>query len=142
MGAQQYDDALAWFDRTGLDNALVNYYKGQCYLGKESWPRAESLLRGALQKQPDGTLRRQIYISLGFLLDKTQRYADAALAYQEAGQPNKVAEMRDKHAKAEQNLKADEEKKRIEEMQRLQKEYEKLTRGGGAAAPTPPPSTP
>ncbi len=141
MGAQQYDDALGWFDRTGLDNALVNYYKGQCFLGKESWARAESLLRGALQRQPDGALRRQIYISLGFLLDKTQRYADAALAYQEAGQPNKVAEMRDKQAKAEQNLKADEEKKRIEEMTRLQKEYEKLTRGGGAA-PTPPPSTP
>ncbi len=141
MGAQQYDDALAWFDRTGLDNALVNYYKGQCYLGKESWSRAESLLRGALQKQPDTALRRQIYTSLGFLLDKTQRYADAALAYQEAGQPSKVAEMRDKQAKAEQNLKADEEKKRIAEMERLQKEYEKLTRGGGAA-PTPPPQTP
>jgi len=141
MGAQQYDEALTWFDKTGLDNALVNYYKGQCYLGKESWARAESLLRGALQKQPDAALRRQIYISLGFLLDKTQRYADAALAYQEAGQPNKVAEMRDKQAKAEQNLKADEEKKRIEEMQRLQREYEKLTRGGGAA-PTPPPSAP
>jgi len=141
MGAQQYDEALTWFDRTGLDNALVNYYKGQCFLGKESWARAESLLRGALQKQPDANLRRQIYASLGFLLDKTQRYADAALAYQEAGQPNKVAEMKDKQAKAEQNLKADEEKKRIEEMQRLQKEYEKLTRGGGATA-TPPPSKP
>ncbi|MCX7971282.1 MAG: thiamine pyrophosphate-binding protein, partial [Negativicutes bacterium] len=51
-------------------------------------------------------LRRQIYASLGFLLDKTQRYADAAMAYQEAGQANKVAEMRDKQAKAEQNLKA------------------------------------
>lgn len=141
MGAQQYDEALMWFDKTGLDNALVNYYKGQCYLGKESWARAESLLRGALQKQPDAALRRQIYVSLGFVLDKTQRYADAALAYQEAGQPNKVAEMKDKQAKAEQNLKADEEKKRIEEMQRLQKEYERLTRGGGPA-PTPPPRKP
>lgn len=141
MGAQQYDDALAWFDKTGLDNALVNFYKGQCYLGKEAWARAETQLRGALQKQPDTALRRQIYISLGFLLDKTQRYADAALAYQEVGQSNKVAEMRDKQAKAEQNLKADEEKKRIEELQRLQDQYKKLTQGGGAA-PTPPPSTP
>jgi tetratricopeptide (TPR) repeat protein len=141
MGAQQYDEALAWFDRTGLDNALVSYYKGQCFLGKESWARAESLLRAALQKQPDAALRRQIYASLGFLLDKTQRYADAALAYHEAGQANKVAEMKDKQAKAEQNLKADEEKKRIEEMERLRKEYEKLTRGGGATV-TPPPLTP
>ena len=141
MGAQRYDEALSWFERTGLDNALVNYYKGQCYLGKESWARAESLLRGALQKQPDAALRRQIYSSLGFLLDKTQRYTEAALAYQEAAQPNKVAEMKDKQSKAEQNLKAEEERKRIEEIQRLQKEYQKLTQGGGAA-PTPPPSLP
>lgn len=141
MGAQQYDDALAWFERTGLDNALISYYMGQCYLGKEAWAKAETLLRGALQKGPDANLRRQIYSSLGFLLDKTQRYADAALAYQEAGQPNKVAEMKEKQAKAEQNRKADEEKKRLDELKRLQEDFNKLTRGGGVA-PTPPPSTP
>lgn len=138
MGAQRYDEAMAWFERSGLDNALIDYYKGQCHLGKESWARAEALLRTALQKQPDASLRRQIYNSLGFLLDKTQRYADAAMAYQEAGQGNKVAEMRDKQAKAEQNRKADEEKKRIEELERLQAEYKRLTQGGGTA-PTPPP---
>jgi tetratricopeptide (TPR) repeat protein len=138
MGAQQFDDALTWLNKTGLDNALVTYYKGQCYLGKQDWGRSEQYLRQALQKSPDAKLRKQIYASLGFLLDKNGQYTRAAEAYQEAGETAKVAEMHDKEAKAAHNREADAEAKRIEELKRLQEQYNKLTKGGGAPTPPPP----
>jgi len=136
LGADRYDEALGWLDRVGADNALVTYYRAQCAQGKGDVQRAERLLREALGKQPDERLRRLIYNSLGFVLDKQKRYKEAEQAYQEAGNQTKVAEMRDKQQKYEQNLKADEEARRIEELRKAQEELRKL-RGG--AAPTPPP---
>lgn len=136
LGADRYDDALRWLDRVGAENALVTYYRAQCAQGKGEVQRAEKLLREALAKQPDDRLRRLIYNSLGFVLDKQKRYKDAEQAYQEAGNQTKVAEMRDKQKKHEQNLKADEEARRIEELRKAQEELRRL-RGG--VAPTPPP---
>ena len=45
--------------------------------------------------------------------------------------------MKDKQSKSAHNVKADEEAKRIEEMQRLQDEYKKLTQQGPSPTPTP-----
>uniref|UniRef100_A0A7V1ZHH6 Tetratricopeptide repeat protein n=1 Tax=Thermoanaerobaculum aquaticum TaxID=1312852 RepID=A0A7V1ZHH6_9BACT len=97
--------------------------------------KAEKFFRDALTKSPDAHLRRLIYSSLGFVLDKQKRYKEAEQAYQEAGNPTKVAEMRDKQAKYEQNLKADEEARRIEEIRKTQEELRRLR--GGAPTPTP-----
>lgn len=135
LGADRYDESLAWLDRAGVDNALTTYYRGQCAQGKGDVAKAEKFFRDALTKSPDAHLRRLIYSSLGFVLDKQKRYKEAEQAYQEAGNPTKVAEMRDKQAKYEQNLKADEEARRIEEIRKTQEELRRLR--GGAPTPTP-----
>ncbi len=136
LGAQNFNDALAWLDKSGLDNALVLYYRGQCYLGKENLGEAEANFRKALAKGPQTELRRQIYTSLGFVLDKAKRYQEAAQAYEQAGNPTKVAEMRNKQTLADQNKKADEEAARMKKLEELQRQYQSI---GGAPA-TPPPS--
>lgn len=135
LGADRYDESLAWLDRAGVDNALTTYYRGQCAQGKGDVVKAEKHFREALSKSPDAHLRRLIYSSLGFVLDKQKRYREAEQAYQEAGNASKAAEMRDKQAKYEQNLKADEEARRIEEIRKTQEELRRLR--GGAATPTP-----
>lgn len=140
LGANDYDEALQWFNRSGLDNALVNYYKGQCFVGKKEAARAERFLRDALLKQPDQQLRKNIYNSLGFVLEDQKKFAEAVQAYQEAGNQSKVAEVNDKAKRAEQNKLADQEQARYEELKRLQEQYKELS-GGGGPAPTPTPST-
>lgn len=135
LGAQNFNEALTWLDRSGLDNALVLYYRGQCYLGKENLAEAEANFRKALAKGPQTELRRQIYTSLGFVLDKAKRYQEAAQAYEQAGNAAKSAEMKNKQNLAEQNKKADEEAARLKKLEELQRQYQSI---GGAA--TPPPS--
>lgn len=135
LGADRYDESLAWLDKAGVDNALTTYYRGQCAQGKGDVVKAERYFRDALTKSPEAHLRRLIYSSLGFVLDKQKRYKEAEQAYQEAGNTAKVAEMRDKQAKFEQNLKADEEARRIEEIRKTQEELRRLR--GGAPTPTP-----
>jgi protein O-GlcNAc transferase len=138
MGAKQYDQALQWFDRSGLDNALVEYYRGMSHQGKGDLARAENLFRRALQKGPDARLRRNVYASLGYVLAAQKRFAEAAQAYTDAGDVAKANEMRENLAKQAQNEKADEEKRRYEEAKKLQEEYNRLVKGGGPS-PTPPP---
>jgi tetratricopeptide (TPR) repeat protein len=137
MGAQRFDEALGWFNKTGLSTPIVLYYKGQCFQGKRELGQAESLFRRAIAAGPDADLRRDILSSLGFVLDLQKRYGDAATAYADAGNAAKAAEMRDKQAKSAQNVKADEEAKRLEELQRLQNEYKTLTQQGPSPTPTP-----
>lgn len=138
LGADRYDDSLTWLDKVGSNSALVTYYRATNVQKKGDVAKAEKLLREALGKEPDQHLRRLIYSSLGYVLDLQKRYKEAEQAYREAGNPAKASEMRDKQAKYEQNLKADEEARRIEELRRTQEELKKL-RGGGATTPTPKP---
>jgi tetratricopeptide (TPR) repeat protein len=137
MGAQRFDEALGWFNRTALKTAIVLYYKGQCFQGKDDLKQAESLFRRALAAGPDADLRTDINNSLGYVLDAQKRYGDAEKAYVEAGNATKAAEMKDKQAKVAQNLKADEENRRLQEMQRLQDEYKRLSQQGAPPTPTP-----
>ena len=137
MGAQRFDEALGWFNKTGQSTPIVLYYKGQCFQGKRDLGQAEALFRRAIAAKPDADLRRDILTSLGFVLDLQKRYGDAATAYADAGNAVKAAEMSDKQAKSAQNVKADEEAKRLEELQRLQDEYKKLTQQGPPPTPTP-----
>ena len=137
MGAQRFDEALGWFNRTGLSTAIVLYYKGQCFQGKRELDQAERLFRRAIAAAPDAELRVDIHNSLGFVLDLMKRYGDAAAAYADAGNPAKAAEMKDRQAKTAQNAKADEEAKRLEELRRLQQEYKDLSGQGTPPTPTP-----
>lgn len=137
LGAADFNSALTWFDRTGVESALVLFYKGQAYSSLDQYGRAEEHLRRAVERQPDPNLRRQIYNSLGYVLDKSRKYVEAARAYQEAGNSAKVAEMRDKEAKAQQNIKADEEDRQKRELERLAREFDDITRRGGSPTPRP-----
>ena len=137
MGAQRFDEALGWFNRTGQSTPIVLYYKGQCFQGKRELTQAESLFRRALAAAPDAGLRGDILNSLGFVLDLQKRYGDAAAAYADAGNAAKAAEMRERQARSAQNVKADEEAKRLEELRRLEQEYRKLTQPGALPTPTP-----
>ena len=137
MGAQRFDEALGWFNKTGQSSPIVLFYKGQCFQGKRELGQAEGLFRRALAAGPDAGLRPDILNSLGFVLDLMKRYGDAATAYADAGNAAKAAEMKDKQSKSAQNVKADEEAQRLEEMQRLQQEFQKLTQQGAAPTPTP-----
>jgi tetratricopeptide (TPR) repeat protein len=139
MGAQRFDEALGWFNRNGQSTPIVLYYKGQCFQGKRDLGQAESLFRRAIAAGPSAELRADIENSLGFVLDLMKRYGDAATAYADAGNAAKTAEMKDKQAKSAQNVKADEEAKRLEEMQRLQQEFQQL--GQQAPPPTPTPKS-
>jgi len=137
MGAKRYDEALGWFNKTGLSTPIVLFYKGQCFQGKEDLRQAESLFRRALDAGPDAELRRDILNSMGYVLDAQKRYDDAAKAYADAGNTAKADEMRDKQTKAAQNLRADEESRRLQELQRLQEEYKRLSQQGAQPTPTP-----
>ena len=137
LGAQRFDGALAWLDKSGLDTALVGFYKGQCLLGSDA-AKAEVQLRRALAKDPEPRLRKRIYASLGYALDVQKRYDDAAEAYRSAGDAAKAAEMKERREKARQNAAADEEQRRIDELNRLLHDYDNLVRPG----PPPPVPTP
>lgn len=137
LGASDFNSALEWFDRTGVDNALVLMYKGQAHASLNRLAPAEQNLRRALEREPDTNLRRQIYNSLGFVLDKAGKYVEAARAYQEIGDSAKVAEMREKEAKRQQNIQADEESARIAELERLAREYEDVSRPRTGPTPRP-----
>lgn len=138
LGADLYDESLSWLDKVGSNSALVTFYRATNVQKKGDVAKAEKLFREALGKEPDQHLRRLIYSSLGYVLDLQKRYKDAEQAYREAGNPAKAAEMREKQVKYEQNLKADEEARRIEELRKTQEELRKL-RGGAVTTPTPNP---
>lgn len=140
LGAGNFDRAASYLQRTGLDNALISYYRGQIAIGKQQPSQAEKELRTALTKQPDANLRRQIYTSLGYVLDLQHKYLQAAQAYQEAGNASKAAEMKEKQKKLENNEKAEAEAQRIKKLKELEKQYQDMS--GGGAQPTPPPSQP
>jgi tetratricopeptide (TPR) repeat protein len=137
LGAQRFDDALAWFRKSGRNDVLVMLYSAQCHLGKGDARTAESELRRALGQGPDAALRAQIYASLGYALDVQRRYDEAARVYQQAGDAGRAAEMRDKQRKAEQNAAADAEQKKADEIKDLIQKWNDLTR---SAPPTPVPT--
>ena len=139
LGAGDYARAETYLQRSGLDTALISYYRGQIAIGQQKAAQAEKDLRAALTKRPDANLRRQIYTSLGYVLDLQRKYVDAGQAYQEAGNATKVAEMKDKEKKLKNNEKADAEAERIKKIKELEKQFKDVT---GGAQPTPPPSRP
>lgn len=133
MGAGQYSTALRWFDRAASDhpdNALVFFYKGQCYSSMKQTSNALRELRRALSLGPSGELRTKIHNQMGYVYDLREEYDRAMSSYRNAGNSSKVAEMRQKKEKQQQNLKADAElrefKRRVRELEAKINEFEEL----------------
>lgn len=133
LGAKEYQRALTWFDkaqRQQAQNALVHYYRAQCYTSTGQLDSAMTELQQALRLRPDDRLRRQIYNQMGFVLDKQKKYDEAIRIYREIGATAKVAEMEQKQELAAQNLQAaaecEEFRRRIEALRLQITELEKL----------------
>ncbi len=117
LGAKSFDRALFWLDKVHQkqpQNALVLFYRGQCYSSKGQFKSALRELQAALKQGPTGKLRRQIYNQLGYVYAKQKRYDRALNAYQSAGNSSKVAEMRSNIEKQKHNLAARKERQEFE----------------------------
>ncbi len=133
LGAKEYQKAITWFDkaqRQQNQNALIYYYRGQCYTSLNQLDRAMTDLQQALKLGPDDRLRRQVYNQMGYVLDKQKKYDEAIRVYREIGAAGKVAEMESKKEMAAQNQQAaqecDEFRRRIEALRLQITELEKL----------------
>jgi len=133
LGAKQFKKSLGWLQKAASkkpQNALVQYYMGQCYSQLGQYKEALARLQKALKLGPNAKLRRQIYNNLGFVYAKQKRYDKALEMYKTAGNSSKVKEMQDAIAKAKQNKKAAEEmrefKQKIKALRAQADELEKL----------------
>lgn len=133
LGAQQFRKALPWFDKAQKQqsqNALVYFYRGQCYTSLDRFQQAISELQQALKLGPDGRLRTQIYNQLGYVCDKKKDYDCAVTNYREAGNSAMVSKMQEKKGMAAQNEEAkkecDEFRRKIEALRVQISELEKL----------------
>jgi tetratricopeptide (TPR) repeat protein len=109
LGAKEYEKALSWFEKAKAkqpQNALVYFYRGQCYSSTKKYNSAVSELQEALKIGASGKLRTQIYNQMGYVYDNQGEYEKAGDAYGEAGNRTKVAEMREKKEQADQNRQA------------------------------------
>ncbi len=118
LGAKQFGRALTFLDQAHAhkpQNALVRFYRGQCYSSTNRFNQALTELRAALQLGPDSRLRRQIYNQLGYVYAKQKRYDKAMTAYQNAGNSSKAAEMQANLKKQKHNLAAEKERRQFEQ---------------------------
>jgi len=133
LGAQQFSKALTWFDKAQqqqTQNALVYFYRGQCYTSLNRFEPAVSELQKALKLGPDSRLRTQIYNQLGYVCDKKKDYDCAISNYREAGNSSMAAKMEEKKKMKEQNEEANKEcaefKRKIDALRIQITELEKL----------------
>ncbi len=118
LGARQFDRALNYLDKAHAQkpqNALVLFYRGQCYSSTNRFKQALSELRAALQLGPNARLRRQIYNQLGYVYAKQKRFDKAITAYQNAGNSAKASEMQANLKKQQHNLAAEKERRQFEQ---------------------------
>jgi tetratricopeptide (TPR) repeat protein len=118
LGAKNYQNALAWFDKARSkqpQSVLVRFYRCQSLtslgqMGDALKECQEALKIGA----SDSSMRTKLYDQLGFIHDKRREYDQAISAYQNANNGKMVAEMRTKKETAAANAAADREKAEYE----------------------------
>jgi tetratricopeptide (TPR) repeat protein len=136
LGAKQYSKALSWFEKAQQkqpQNALVRFYKGQCYSSMDQLDNSIRELREALKIGTSGKLRTQIYGTMGYVYDKKKDYDEAIKAYTEAGNRAKIAEMQQKKDSQEQNIQAEAERQRfVKQVAALRHQIEELEKLGGS----------
>jgi tetratricopeptide (TPR) repeat protein len=113
LGAKKYNEALEWFGKAKQKkprNALVCFYRGQCYSSLERFSDALKELQEALAIGAEGKFRTQIYNQMGYIYAKQKDYEKAKHAYAEANNSSKVREMDENIAQADLNRQADQER--------------------------------
>jgi len=133
LGAKEFKKSLVWLKKAAAkksQNALVQYYMGQCYSQLGQYKQALAKLQQALKLGPSAKLRRQIYNNLGFVYAKQKNYDKALEMYKTAGNSAKVREMQKAKETAAKNKAADEEmrqfKQKIKALRAQADELEKL----------------
>ncbi len=114
LGAKQYQKAQGWFDKAITqrpNNALSKFYKAQCLTSIGRYDQALEQLQAALRSGAgdDRKLRTNVYNQMGYVYDEKKQYGRAAGAYSDAGNSRKFAEMKEKEARAAQNITAERE---------------------------------
>jgi tetratricopeptide (TPR) repeat protein len=134
LGAKQYSKAMAQFDKAQQkqpQNALLHFYRGQCYSSLNQFDNALDELQKALNIGVSGKLRTNLYNQLGFVYDKKKDYTNAKQAYSEAGNSRKAAEMTTKQEQADLNAAADAEMAEFRRtLQALELQIEELDKLG------------
>lgn len=138
LGAKRYETALEWFGKAQAQqsqNALVYFYRGQCYSSLNQFDKSLVELQQCLKLGPSSKLRRQLYNQLGYVYAKQKSYDNAINAYREAGNSAKVAEVQEIKDKHDQNVQAEadqrEYERKMRELEEKMKELEQLGGGGG-----------
>ena len=137
LGAKRYESALTWFGKAQAQqsqNALVYFYRGQCYSSLNQFDNSLNELQQSLKFGPTGKLRRQLYNQLGYVYSKQRSYDNAINAYREAGNTAKVAEIQGIKGAHDQNVQAEadqrEYERKMKELEEKMKELEELGGGG------------
>jgi Flp pilus assembly protein TadD len=136
MGAKRYDDAISTLQRAAAKqpNDWVPHYDiGRAYIGKGQARSAETSLRSALDRATSEDAKKQIWGQLAYAYEKQKKFADAIMAYNQAGDSAGAARARENKDIADFNLKveaeAEEIKKLQEEQEQIRKELEELPGG-------------
>jgi tetratricopeptide (TPR) repeat protein len=135
LGAKQYQKALTLFNKAKSakpNNALAGFYAAQSLTSMRRLDEALRELQASLRNGAgdDAKLRTAVYNQMGYVYDEKKQYGRAAVAYGDAGNSRKVAEMKEKESRAAQNLAADREcadfKRKIDALRLQVEELEKL----------------
>jgi tetratricopeptide (TPR) repeat protein len=114
------------------NNALAGFYAAQSLTSMRRLDEALRELQASLRNGAgdDAKLRTAVYNQMGYVYDEKKQYGRAAVAYGDAGNSRKVAEMKEKESRAAQNLAADREcadfKRKIDALRLQVEELEKL----------------
>jgi Flp pilus assembly protein TadD len=139
MGAKQYDAAVKTLQRAASKNPndwLPDYDMGRAYIGNGQFRSAETALKTALDKAKSGD-QKNIWKQLAYAYEKQQKFEDAILAYNRAGDSAGAERVRKNQETLQYNQQVEAE---AEEIRRLQEEQEEIRKQLEELPGGPPPS--
>lgn len=138
LGAKQYTEAIQSFNQASSKKSsdwIPYYYMGQASTARQDYSKAEEALQKALRAQPAEKDRLRVYRQLGFVYEKQKRYAEAAKAYESAGDSAGVTRARENQEINAHNREADEEERKYEELKKAEEQLQKELEELGASPP-------
>ena len=138
LGAGQYDAAAATFAQASAKNGnewLPYFYAGQAQTASAKLGEAEASLKRGLDRAAGGPDKARILRQLGFVFEKQRDFAQAKVAYRNAGDQASVQRVEENEKIAEHNRQADEEAKNLAELKAQQEKLRKQLQEQGGAPP-------